>query len=134
MPSSHIGFFLVCVCVCVCFCWELGLGNEQHSLWMINSSTNVIFASSFFCLGAKNFWWKVHSDGYKKIMWVDISCWQPPVETFGWSYQSCACSNYWRENSWGDSWNISFAWWSHRGVLPTISMLTFFSMCECFFM
>ena len=53
------------------------------------STTNFIFASSFFCLGAKNFWWIVHSDGYKKIMWVHISCWQAPVETFGCSYQLC---------------------------------------------
>ena len=49
-------------------------------------------------------------------MWVDICCWQPPAEAFGWPHQPCTRSNYWGENSWGNSWDVSFAWWPYRGV------------------
>lgn len=50
-------------------------------------------------------------------MWVDFSCWQPPVKAFGWPHKPSTCSNYWRKDAWGDTWDFSFTWWPHRGLL-----------------
>lgn len=70
-----------------------------------------------FDVGEEVFWREICSDGYKKALWVDVSCWQPATEAIGWSNQPCTCTGYWGEVSGRDTGDISSAWWPYRGVL-----------------
>lgn len=71
---------------------------------------------SFTYLGAQEIWWEVRSVRYQDVMWFGFCCWQPSAKACGWPYEPRTCSDYWRQNSWGNTWNFPFAWWSNRGL------------------
>lgn len=89
--------------------------DKLTQVWTMNT-TDYLTWWLFFYIGTEVLWWEIRQDRHRAALRVDICCRQPSVKAIGWSHQSRTRSNNRRKVTGGDTWHISFAWWSYRGV------------------